>query len=362
MPGCSIPRKYVISNQCTPKTSTRPIVRLPCEPPIPRAHRYERKGIFPFLELPGELKNQIYHLAIDRDDYKLGWIDNSHKSKSLTYRRPMYSTSNGPILPKDAAQCRRSLDIDRKPKAIRQHLPQDYYGPIPTSLLLINKQMHDEAAGVFYSKSTFHFHGLGALRHFLDNLTPVAMKSITSLALRYRAYGNPQFTSQRIWKAKHDRLWTDLCWRVADECSLKNLMLDMTLNISPIMFCSLDEAASRGIGAGWMRPLWAFQDINIQRCWVRLRCPSKDDSVLEVESWKLRKEILGNRWDDEAENQRDAYGYSSGQRVADKMLKNRMVSQVINNTTGDGNRQNVTSRRENGVKGGARGFTIFSLP
>ena len=171
--------------------------------------------------------------------------------------------------------------------------------------------MHDEAASVFYAKSTFHFHALGALRHFLDQLTPVATKSITSLALKYQAYSNPQFRDNQIWKAKHNRLWDDLCWRVADECSLKNLLLDLTLNISPTTFCSLDEAEFEGIGAAWIKPLWAFQDINLERCWARILCPSEENSVLEVESWKLRKDILGDARDEEAESGRDAYGYFS---------------------------------------------------
>lgn len=41
---------------------------------------------------------------------------------------------------------------------------------------------------------------------------------------------------------------------------------------------------------------------------MRLHCLGKDSSVLEVESWKVRKEILGDLWNEDAEAQRDAYG------------------------------------------------------
>ena len=326
--GCQIPRdpspkkivpglpepQYLILDQRSLASPRKPLVRLPCEPGTPRALRYERNGVFPFLKLPGEIRNEIYDLAIVKDDYQLMWVNYNHKSKSLTYRHPHTGRTMQPLLPKDAAQRRRSLDTKNKPEAVRKRLPSDYYGPIPTTLLHVNKQMHDEAASVFYAKSTFHFHALGTLRHFLDQLTPVATKSITSLALKYQAYGNPQFRDNQVWKAKHDRLWDDLCWRVADECSLKNLLLDLTLNISPTTFCSLDEAEFEGIGAAWMKPFWAFQDIDLQRCWARIHCPSKDNSVLEVESWKLRKDILGAAWDDEAESGRDAYGYSKSRK------------------------------------------------
>ncbi|KAK0516325.1 hypothetical protein JMJ35_000928 [Cladonia borealis] len=329
IPGLPEPQ-YLILDQRSPGSPLRPLVRLPCESETPRALRHERDGVFKFLELPGEIRNQIYEFAIVKDEYQLVWVNSNHKSKSLTYRHPRFNITTRFVLPKDAAQRRRSLDIKNKPQAVRQRLPSDYYGAIRTTLLLVNKQMHDEAASVFYAKSTFHFHALGTLRHFLDQLTPVAMKSITSLALKYTAYGNPQFTDNKIWKAKHDRLWDNLCWRVADECSLKNLLLDLTLNVAPTTFCTLDEAEFEGIGARWIRPLWAFQDIGLQRCWARLRCASKEDSVLEVESWKLRKDILADKWDEEAESGRDAYGYPKSKKSGEMVQSQSPLVLSIN--------------------------------
>ena len=345
VPGLPEPRCLIL-DQRSPASPQRPLVRLPCEPSTPRALRYERHGVFQFLDLPGEIRNQIYDLAIVKDEYQLVWVNNNHKSKSLTYRNPR-STTTPIVLSKDAAQRRRSLDIKNKPKAIRERLPSDYYGPVPTTLLLVNKKMHDEAASVFYAKSTFHFHALGTLRHFLDQLTPVATRSITSLAIKYQAYGHPQFRDNRLWKAKHDRLWAKLCWRVADECSLKNLLLDLKLNVAPTTFCSLDEAEFEGIAAAWIRPLWAFQDIDLQRCWVRLRCASKEDSVLEVESWKLRKDILGDAWDDEAESKRDAYGFSTSRKSGEVIRgENPMVLSISTNAATQHERRRSKERSD----------------
>ena len=53
----------------------------------------------------------------------------------------------------------------------------------------------------------------------------------------------PQFTHNTIWKHEYDRLWTNLCWLVVDEWNLKKLLLDLTLNASPVSFCSLEDAA-----------------------------------------------------------------------------------------------------------------------
>lgn len=36
--------------------------------------------------------------------------------------------------------------------------------------------------------------------------------------------------------------------------------------------------------------------------------------MLEVESWKMRKEILGDLWDEDAERKRDAYGWERGKK------------------------------------------------
>ena len=83
-----------------------------------------------------------------------------------------------------------------------------------------------------------------------------------------------------------------------------------------------DEA---GIGAQWIKPLWAFQDVGIQRCWVRLHCLSKDSSVLEVESWKVRKEILGALWNEEEEAQRDAYGVEKCHVEANEINKSMVL-------------------------------------
>ncbi|KAL9134392.1 MAG: hypothetical protein Q9175_004431 [Cornicularia normoerica] len=307
--------------------SGNPLVCLPCEPNTKRALRYAPKGHFPFLKLPGELRNKIYDYGIVKQYYEIGWVDNNHKKKSLTYRLPKLGKTQGPYLQPGATGRRRQLDHSRRVPS-QKRLAEGSIPPGPAALLTVCSKMHDEACSVFYSKSTFAFHGLGALRHFLDNLSPIATKALTRLVIKYRAYGEPNRTEDQVWKAKHDRLWEDLCWRIADQCtSLTRLSLDLTLNKSPLWFAPFDIIDEAGIGAKWIRPLWAFQDVGIQRCWVRLHCLSKDSSVLEVESWKVRKEILGASWKEEAEAQRDAYGFEKRQSGA-KEVKKAMVSRL----------------------------------
>lgn len=302
----------------------KPLVCLPCEPSTRRALRYTPKGHFPFLKLPGELRNKIYDYAIVKQYYQIEWVNNNHKSKSLTYRLPRLSKAYGPHLDSDSARRRRELDWCRRVPS-QKRLPEGSIHPGPAALLAVCRDMYQEACSVFYSKSSFTFRGLGALRHFLNNLSPVATEALTRISIKYRAHGEPNRTEDQIWKAKHDRLWEDLCWRIADQCtSLTCLALDLTLNKSPLRFAPFDLADEAGIGAQWIKPLWAFQDVGIQRCQVRLHCLSKDSSVLEVESWKVRKEILGAFWNDEAEAKRDAYGHEKHQKEVKKAMVLRL--------------------------------------
>ena len=309
-------------HQRGPKES---LVCLPCEPNTKRALRYTSKGHFPFLELPGELRNKIYDYAMVKQYYEIKWVDNNHKSHSLTYRLPRLGKASGPHLDSGTAKRRRKLDCSRRVPS-QKRLVGDSISRGPAALLAVCSTMHQEACSVFYSKSTFTFHALGTLRHFLKNLSPVAMKALTRLAIKYRAYGEPNRTEDQVWKAKHDHLWEDLCWRLADQCvSLTHLSLELTLNKSPLCFAPFDLADEAGIGAQWIKPLWAFQDTGIQRCWVRLHCLSKESSVLEVESWKVRKEILGALWDEAAEAERDAYGFKKRHNSAKEGKKGMVL-------------------------------------
>lgn len=286
-----------------------PLIHLPKEPTTTRSLRYTPKGHFPFLILPGELRNKIYDYVIPREIYALDWLGGNQKSKTMTYRLPRRSKAFGPRLKADALE-RRVLLRNIRYVGRKNIMEEQYRESSPVSLLWVCKQMYPEASSMFYSKSTFLFSLLGTLRHFLDTLHPQNKASITRLAINYHAYGHPVKTENQRWKARHDRAWEDLCWKVSEECtSLTNLALDLVLNKSPLRFTSFDNAADHGVSTRWMLPLWAFQDVDIKRCWCHLRSTSIEETVLEVESQIVRKEILGANWDEEAEATRDAYGF-----------------------------------------------------
>lgn len=314
-----------IRGQCDEKTPETPLVRLPYEPPTSRALRhYKREGRFPFLDLPGELRNKIYEYSITKEHYAIEWVDNTQKSKSLTYRLPRPTKAQPPKLEPGAAQRRRLLDYHHR-RVHPTHLAEDDVHPGSAVLLFVCRSISEEAASVLYSKSMFHFHGLRALRHFLNHLRPVTTKSITRLALHHEAYGHPDKTEDQRWKKKHDDLWEQLCWRVADDCSLIQLYLKLRLPRSPTFFSAFDKVRPEDIGTRWIVPLWAFQDAGIQRCWGQIQCHSKSSSELQEESLRMRKEIIGELWDDEAESRRDDFGYDHGMKSSKDVKKGMLL-------------------------------------
>ena len=308
IPGLPEPHQQdLICDRRSLEGPVRALVRLPCEPTTSRALRYIPEGQFPFLQLPGELRNKVYNYVISEANQAIEWTHYNQQNKTLTHKTLRDIRWRGPKVPPGGPKHRRSLDARPRPDRTDHSSVEERHSG-PTVLLFVCKQMSEEAASVLYSKSMFCFHGLRSLRHFLDNLRPMTMKSIRRMSLQYRAYGNPAKTEHQRWKEKHDRLWEDLCWRIADDCSLTQLRLELTLNKSPISFPSFDQVETADLGAHWIKPLWAFQDVGIQKCSARINCLSQRSTVLEVESWKLRKEILGELWNEDAEGELDAYG------------------------------------------------------
>ena len=53
---------------------------------------------------------------------------------------------------------------------------------------------------------------------------------------------------------------------------------------SPLRFAPFDLVEA-GIGAQWIKPLWAFQDVGIQRCQVRLHCLREDRESSVHRTW-----------------------------------------------------------------------------
>lgn len=294
---------------------------------------YVRKGYFPLLDLPNEIKDSILKHVIPQQTYHLVWLYGHQRYKSLTYRLPNRGLPYSPCLASDIEVRRRLL---RNPRCeVRNVLISDIQAQVsPVSLLWVCRALYEPASRMLYERSTFHFSSLRTLRHFLDRLQQDRKQLIKSLKLTYLPYGHPARADHKIWKEKADQAWSALCWRIREECpNLSSLNLALCMSMEPISFCPLNEHyLCLDFTKTWLYPLLAFKEIKqhnppleangreenqpretdvfrLDRLIFKINSYLKPDTVLEVESYNLRREILGNAWDEKRERSRDAFGY-----------------------------------------------------
>ena len=318
VPGLPCGEDYLILDQRHQDHPEIPLIILRLDLPAPQAEPFVREGHFRFRDLPSELRNQIYHYCIDEEQYGLVWVNGHQKSKTLTYRRSCFSSKPPPNLPRDTPQKRRLLDYHRRADK-SQHLPVDSIGQGPTALLFVCKSMSEEAATILYSKCFFHFDAMGTLRHFIDRLRPVTLGSISKLSIAHRAYGNPDLKSDIVWKDRYDLKWELLIERICEACpDINQLCFTMKLNKSAIRFAPLGEYImekkdEENFDVQWMRPLLPFRDLeNLNRLKMDIVCKSKQDAILELAVYDLRRDILQENWDPKVEKNLTAWGWPKG--------------------------------------------------
>ncbi|KAH6633444.1 hypothetical protein C7974DRAFT_171802 [Boeremia exigua] len=113
---------------------------------------FERKGIFPFMELPAELRIHIYHMALHRDTplflHASRPLEEDAEEGSVPIDRPAVYTFTSSCEAASPPRRRRNLsplpDIDP---------PLD---PVVPTILRLNQQIYKEARSVLYSTNTFN--------------------------------------------------------------------------------------------------------------------------------------------------------------------------------------------------------------
>ena len=290
---------------CNGGLSALPRVNLPKIPIAP-----VKQVPFRFLDLPREIQDMVYDIAIPTDTYEVIWINGHQRSKSLTYRYPR--KIGGPKLLPGALE--RRYRHQQKPNNCRRQMLQNvHHHPSPISLLWVCRQMYIGASKTFYNKSILQFSGLRTLRYFLDSVTDTNKQNVRSMKLVHEPYGHPSQTKFDWWKLEADSTWATLCARIETECpNIKVLNLELCMNSCPISFSPLhrEMIATNDFSKHWMLPLLPFKNLQLERVICKIQSYYKPDTVLEVESHNLRREIMGDKWDDKKKKSRDAYGYS----------------------------------------------------
>jgi hypothetical protein len=204
-----------------PKPSSTPAYRQKTSSKSPTV---AKTGPFPFFDLPGEIRNRIYDLAIPETRVVISGTHPQKELEELKRREP-----------------------EKKHKT-RYHLRGRFRtGDMSTgSLLFASRQFNKEALQYVYARTTFCFEHFGVLRKFLRNIPTVAGRRIRSMEITHVGYAEPQWSIDRAWKLRHDARWAETLEQVKTQTNLQELTLDITNFDWPIQL-ELNEP--------WARPL-----------------------------------------------------------------------------------------------------------
>ncbi|EXJ79346.1 hypothetical protein A1O3_08848 [Capronia epimyces CBS 606.96] len=195
---------------------------------------------FPFLDLPGEIRNKIYDLVVPQTRVVLS---GSHPQKELERLKSKIPT--------------------KKHKRPRYRIVGEFTGDVaPISLLLTCRQMNQEAVQFVYGRTTFCFDRIVVINKFLSIIPGPAAKSIGSIEMTHKGYAEPQWMEDRVWKLRHDDKWSMTLERIKQKMTgLERLSLDLTFFDWP---CRLETNES------WASPLLNLAGDGLDRVNIKL--------------------------------------------------------------------------------------------
>jgi len=152
----------------------------PSPPPAPARSRY-------FLDLPSEIRDQIYRHLLVRENISIGdwqveWLESQPKNRWL--RRTEYDVFD--------AKTRHKRRTTYTVRSLGRQLF------IYTNIMRVNRQVHAEAAKIFYSENKFNFLGTGdsalAFLHDraskLDTISKISVRFMTDPTMRFKGCYN----------------------------------------------------------------------------------------------------------------------------------------------------------------------------
>jgi hypothetical protein len=219
---------------------------------------------FPFLSLPGELRNKVYDLVIP-SSHVLVIAD--HPQRELNKRRKLYSSAK----PSRYRLSGRILSIDDEEAD-------------PLGLIKSCRAISKEATKVFYSKTTPCFESLSVIDKFLNSASAAGIRCIRSISLSFAEYGEPRLTKNKGWKDKKDLRWQRTCARIATTLvGLHTLKLDLRLATWP---------TTLGTDESWTRPLMALKGNGFHLVQLTLRHHMFNDTRLALAARRLENEMM----------------------------------------------------------------------
>ena len=142
---------------------------------IQRAYGLEPIGAFPFLQLPPELRNVIYEMVLR---FPAGIAIPSRDYNSFS-GSPEYHTITNDVSQRPSIDSRTTYTCLYRPGAYAQTAQQ------ALSLLLVNKQIFEEASSCFYKVNVFSFADGSDLYQFLRSMPSSRRQHIRQIMFKY---------------------------------------------------------------------------------------------------------------------------------------------------------------------------------
>jgi hypothetical protein len=274
--------------------------------------KFQRTGVFRFLDLPGEIRNKVYDIVFEDCvvDVRIGnqpqFGDENIDPPFVDYQRQPYRRQNKKRQPRNRKPMEKQPDIKNfqpqsnantkslkqdpvlfqnqpcvapykysKPKHYRRGKegrsrmshsvlasgptgdgkPADYV--VPLEFMLSNRMIYNETLCFLYAKTAFCFTISPVLDKFLLVTPPKALQAIRGLEIVHETYGEPELTENLRFKVLSDNRWFKTCKKVRDTMTdLKTLRLKLILNDWPIQLEMHDD---------WAQPILCLRRNGLDR-------------------------------------------------------------------------------------------------
>ena len=241
-----------------------------------------KKNSCGFLDLPGELRNQIYGYCFQQGFQ----CDFAGKDAHLRAREPKVLSARKssifvPCPGKDPKKARMPETSKQEglPISVRvsrtlgrharrshiQHRMSDYiaghYQRIngldtcwETSLcpfFLVCKKVYSESIGFLYENTTFGFDSPSRITRFLNVVSKQNLSKVRKIQLYYHTYGDPKWIRDVRWQERHRDSWSRACKAVAKQLiNLNQLHAWIHVHKTPIKLNMQQD---------WIRPFFWFR-------------------------------------------------------------------------------------------------------
>lgn len=245
---------------------------------------YQPKKRLGFLDLPGEIRNEIYAYCFEDEIWVDMTPDANHVLSASSISRgaaprlnptaitPSPTPTTNPTNPASThhhgpvAAAPKTLSVPKKPQKIRYRRHKDRtrslspanWARTPGALTRTSRQIHAESLPFFYATVFFIFSAPNALLRFVRGgrrgrgaLAPAKLALIRKLHVAHATYGDPDLTRDVMWKERSDARWALAMREAAARLTgLRVLRLRVVVNDRPMVF---------GMGAWWVRALMVWE-------------------------------------------------------------------------------------------------------